>query len=116
MTRAPLVVRTPLAAEDLIGIYRYIALRSSRSAEKVLYERDGQFRLLAERPRIGRARPDLRPELRLWPHRTYIVLYRAIEGGIEIIRVVHGARDLVSVLAERLPLESERGETEGEMP
>ena len=110
------VIRTPLAADDLIEIYQFYAGRSHRSGEKVLLSLNRQFNLLAEHPRIGRARPDLRPELRSWPHRSYIVLYRAVDGGVEIIRVVHGARDLVAVLAEGSPTESELGETEGEMP
>ena len=106
----------PLAIADLDQIATYIRERNRSAAFKLISQFERQFELLSERPRIGRARPDLRPELRSWPHRSYIVLYRAIEGGIEIIRVVHGARDLVAVLAERSPPESERGEMEGEMP
>lgn len=31
---------------------------------------------------------------------NYLIFYRPIEGGIEVVRVIHGARDLPSVLAE----------------
>ncbi|MEQ1612148.1 MAG: type II toxin-antitoxin system RelE/ParE family toxin [Hyphomicrobiaceae bacterium] len=95
------IIRTPRAAEDLIEIYSYIGQHSTRSAESMLLALARQFELLAERPRIGRARPDLRPELRSWPHRSYVILYRTTETGVEIVRVVHGARDLTALLAEQ---------------
>ncbi len=94
------VVRTPLAAEDLIEIYHYITAHSPRAAETLLYGLDGEFRLLAERPGIGRARPELRPELRSWSHGSYVILYRIVDAGVEIVRVIHGARDLAAVLNE----------------
>jgi toxin ParE1/3/4 len=43
---------------------------------------------------IGRARPELRPDLRSFPYGAYLILYRAIDDGAEIVRVVHAARNL----------------------
>jgi toxin ParE1/3/4 len=43
---------------------------------------------------IGRARPELRPDLRSFPFGAYLILYRAIDDGAEIVRVVHVARNL----------------------
>ena len=43
---------------------------------------------------IGRARPELRPDLRSFPFGAYLILYRAIDDGAEIVRVVHAARNL----------------------
>jgi toxin ParE1/3/4 len=43
---------------------------------------------------IGRARPELRPDLRSFPYGAYLILYRAIDDGVEIVRVVHAARNL----------------------
>jgi plasmid stabilization system protein ParE len=40
------------------------------------------------------ARPDIAPNLRYLPVRRYLILYRETAGGIEIVRVVHGARDV----------------------
>ena len=101
---------SPLSVRDLDEIGSYVGDRSVRAAIRLIDAFQRQFELLSERPRIGRARPDLRPELRSWPHGSYIVLYRVIEGGVEIVRVVHGARDLVSVLNEESPGNGEQGE------
>lgn len=43
---------------------------------------------------IGRARPELRPDLRSLPFGAYLILYRVIDDGAEIVRVVHAARNL----------------------
>jgi toxin ParE1/3/4 len=43
---------------------------------------------------IGRARPELREDLRSFPYSAYLVLYRVIDDGVEIVRVVHAARNL----------------------
>jgi toxin ParE1/3/4 len=43
---------------------------------------------------MGRARPELRPDLRSFPCGAYLILYRAVDDGVEIVRVVHGARNL----------------------
>jgi toxin ParE1/3/4 len=37
------------------------------------------------------------PDLHFWPitrYRNFLVLYRPIAGGAEIVRVIHGARDI----------------------
>jgi toxin ParE1/3/4 len=94
---------SPLSAGDLDQIATYLSERSQRAAYRLIEAFERQFELLAERPRIGRARPELRPELRSWPHRSYVILYRAIDDGVEIVRVVHGARDLAALLAEPPP-------------
>ena len=43
---------------------------------------------------MGRARPELRADLRSLPFGAYLILYRVVEDGVEIIRVVHAARNL----------------------
>ena len=49
---------------------------------------------LAENPRMGPARPDLHPDLRYFTVGPYLILYRETKTGIEVVRVVHGARHL----------------------
>ena len=41
--------------------------------------------------------PDIAPELRYHPIGHYLLLYRIVSGGIEVVRVVHGARDLLNL-------------------
>lgn len=47
-------------------------------------------------PRIGRSREDLVPRLRSFPLGDYIIYYRPIEEGVEVIRVFQGNRDIES--------------------
>ena len=49
---------------------------------------------------LGPARPDIAPDLRYFPVRRYLILYRQITDGIEIVRVVHGARDVPTLMAD----------------
>ena len=53
--------------------------------------------MLAEMPESGRQREKLAPELRSFAVGNYVIFYRPIENGVEIVRVLHGARDLPPV-------------------
>ena len=58
---------------------------------------------LALTPRLGRVVPEFsRPDLREVIFRGYRMVYRLTEADLTILRVVHGARDLRS-LVEREP-------------
>jgi len=46
---------------------------------------------LSENPKLGRARPDIAPELRYFPVGSYLIFYREVPEGVEIVRVLHGA-------------------------
>src|SRR4051812_4916532 len=46
---------------------------------------------------LGRARPELRPDIRSFPFRNYIILLRYIEKTIEIINVIESHRDLDAI-------------------
>lgn len=60
------------------------------------------FELLAEHPRIGRPRRDLakRP-VRTWAVRPFVIVYRDTDP-VQVLRVMHGARDTSAVLAAEL--------------
>jgi toxin ParE1/3/4 len=53
-----------------------------------------RFVKLANLPDLGRLRRDLAPHLRSHPIGRYVIFYRSTNHGIEIVRVLHGARDL----------------------
>lgn len=53
-----------------------------------------KFDSLAATPGLGRVRSELSPWLRILPVGNYLVIYQPIETGVEIVRVLHGARDL----------------------
>lgn len=54
--------------------------------------KDGRF------PSIGQNRDDLRPGLRCFVVSPFIVLYRPVEGTIEVLGILHGARDIGSII------------------
>jgi len=50
--------------------------------------------LLADNPGLGRARDELRPGLRSFSAGRFLIFYRPLDNGIQVVRVVHGARDI----------------------
>jgi toxin ParE1/3/4 len=84
--------RRPRAEADLLEIWLYVAQDSVSAADRLLDRIEAQCRLLADNPRLGRARPEIAPDARAWVVGRYLVLYREQNDGIEVVRVVHGAR------------------------
>ncbi len=97
MGRYP-IVRSPAADEDLIGIWGHIA-RESRAAADRVYDRIVERIFdLADFSDIGPTRPEVAEDLRSLLVMNYIILYRVEPDRVLIVRVVHGARDLTSLL------------------
>jgi toxin ParE1/3/4 len=86
--------RTAQAEEDLIEIWIYIAQDNPGAADRVLDDIEERFHALADNPLMGRLRPDIAPELRYFSAGKYLILYRTVPDGVQIVRVIHGARDL----------------------
>jgi toxin ParE1/3/4 len=99
------VIQTPRAEVDLIEHYARIALDKLDPALRFLKVAEETFELIARMPRIGRKWESDTPRLvglRVYPlprsYRSYLVFYRILDDGIEVVRVLHGARDIESVL------------------
>ncbi len=92
------------ARRDLAQIYTYIEQRSANTAvaERFVRQLNEQCRRLARLPgTLGRARPELRPDLRSAPFKGYVVFFRYIDDDIlEVVHIVEGHRDIGSVFAE----------------
>ncbi len=86
------VLRKPQAEADLIELWTYIAQDSLTSADKLLDKIVEKSQPLAQSTFIDKARDELGPKIRSFPIGNYVLFYQAIEDGIEIIRVLHGAR------------------------
>jgi toxin ParE1/3/4 len=85
---------SPQAKVKLEEIGDHIAEDSPGDAKRFIERLTRKFETLGRHPLIGRARPDLRPDLRSFPYGAYVILYRAIDDGVEVVRVVHAARNL----------------------
>ncbi|WP_299440442.1 type II toxin-antitoxin system RelE/ParE family toxin [uncultured Rhodospira sp.] len=88
------VVFTRQAREDLIDIWLQIAEDNPAVADRVLDRLEDAAGHLGAHPQMGAARDDIRPGLRYLINGPYLLLYRLTETGAEIVRAVHGRRDL----------------------
>jgi toxin ParE1/3/4 len=93
----PRLLIKPLAEQDLDGIWDYIAIDNSDRAEKVLRTLYSKMGTLAHNPYIGRERKEIEAGLRSFPVGSYVVFYYPLSDGVEVVRVLHGARDIQDV-------------------
>lgn len=100
------IIRRERVREDLISHFVYIGHDNLDAAERFLDHAEKAFQRLADLPLLGTSRaedfPSL-PGIRVWQipgFENYLVFYRPIEEGVEILRVLHGARDLGMVMGE----------------
>ena len=89
-----LIRRTATSRRDYEAIWDYVAAHNVMAADDLLRTFDEKLRILSDFPGAGPARPELRPRLRSFPVGNYLLFYRPTRGGIELLRVLHGARDL----------------------
>ena len=92
--------RSEAAESDLDDIWSYIAADSPAAADRVILRILAAEDRLAEFPELAAARPEMRPDLRIWPVGAYLMLYRVDRDAVEIVRIVHGARNLGQALDE----------------
>ena len=95
-----IVRKTPAAERDIEDEYVHLALDSRDAGVRFLQRLDATFAMLAEFPGVGHV---WRSKVRgargvrvrtVRGFRKILVLYRRIRGGIEVLRVLHGARDI----------------------
>ena len=93
----PIVLLTAAAKRDLLDIGEYIAQESIAGADAFVAAIGRKCIDIAGAPHSGRAREELATGLRNYPVGNYVVFYRPRENGIEVIRVLSGARDINSI-------------------
>jgi len=84
----------PDARDDLDEIYVYVAEQNAPAADRLIANLIERFRLLATQPFLGQARPDLAEDLRSFVVGNYVIFYRPANDGIDVVRVIHAARDI----------------------
>ncbi|MDJ0591894.1 MAG: type II toxin-antitoxin system RelE/ParE family toxin [Pleurocapsa sp. MO_226.B13] len=87
-------VITDAAQNDLEAIWLYVSVESEAAADQLIDDLIKRFPKLATFPEMGRERTELAANIRGFPVGRYVVFYRSIDDGIEIVRVLHGARDI----------------------
>ena len=91
----PVVRKTLQARQDLREIWRYLDREASEGiANRELRWIQKVADRLAAMPQAAPARPELGPDIRFRPIGSYNLYFRPTADGIQIVRVLHGARDI----------------------
>lgn len=94
---------SPWAVDDLDGIWLYFAQFDHDNADKFISELFEVFGMLARNPVAGRLRSDIEPDLRSFPKVNYSIFYYPTAVGVRIMRILHSARDIETILENDLP-------------
>jgi toxin ParE1/3/4 len=96
--------RTKQLRQDLIEIYRYIHERDPQAADKVFEAIERNIKALLETPGVGHRWDSSHPRLEgmrvavVAPYRNYLIFFRAFPNGVEVYRLIHGARALEQIV------------------
>lgn len=91
------------ANRDLEEIFVFIGERDLDTGLDFLFAAEQTFELLAKMPLIGsprRFRSSRLRNLRQFPvksYEDYLIFYRPTDDGIEVLRVLHGRRDIEAI-------------------
>jgi toxin ParE1/3/4 len=84
------------AEEDLDEIYDFIGVqnKSPAAADAFIDSIRRACEPYARQPLMGESRNEFGPDIRGFSHtRNYIVIYRVLDDGIDVLRVIHTARN-----------------------
>jgi toxin ParE1/3/4 len=98
----PRLILSPEARRDLRAIRDHIAKDDPRAARRVVTRLRDMARMLSGAIAMGRARPELGADIRSFVADRYVLFYRPLSdpAGIQLIRVLHGARDVDAIFSE----------------
>ncbi len=89
------------ASRDLEAILDYIAEQNSIDrSEAFLKQVNAKCQRLTQFPAMGRQRDELATGVRSLPLGKYLLIYREIEAGVEMLRIVSGYQDLESLFED----------------
>lgn len=98
--------KRPQVIRDLIDIATYIANIDLDQSDRFLQSAEATFQNLAKMPGVGKRCQFYSPQLKnirqvgVKNFKSYLVFYLASDCSIEIIRVIHGSRNLESLITE----------------
>ncbi len=98
------VSKRPQVIQDLIGLATYIAEDNLDASDLFLQATEETFKQLGKIPQMGKLSQFFNQNLAgirqqaIKGFRKYLIFYRSTDEGIEILRVIHGVRDLEAIL------------------
>lgn len=89
------IVFTANAEKDVDEVIDFISIDSPAAAENMAGRIEQSIRLLAERPHLGRPAPETgQTGMRRLSVPPYVIFYFVSETALEVVRILHGARQL----------------------
>ena len=88
------IVKSPQFERDITDIWDHIAQHNPAAADRVVMAIEESIELLGEFPGIGTPCPHLAAGLRRTLWREYLIYYRVRENKVEIVRALHGRRNI----------------------
>ena len=98
------IIKRPQVITDLSELANYIAVDNLEAAENFLLAAQETFQILAKMPMMGSLCKFELPEIyqvRFWRIKGFpkhLIFYLPLSDGVEIIRVIHGTRNLEAIL------------------
>ena len=95
----PRITKRAIVDQDLIEIWLYTCNDwGERQADKYLDELNDALQLLAEQPLLCRERYEIDPPVRIHHHGHHLIVYLALDDGINVVRVLHENMEIDSHL------------------
>ncbi len=88
------VRQTILAREDLLSIWVDVAREHPAAADRIYDRLAAKMMILVRYPQAGPVRRDIAAGARLLVEPPYLTLYRQIPDGVQVVRLLHGARNI----------------------
>jgi toxin ParE1/3/4 len=88
---------TRRARRDLLEIWEWIASDNPSIADRVYDAIEVRCGSLRSRPQLGRPRPEVGEGARSLVIKRWIAFYRIVGDGVQVVRIVDGARDLTKL-------------------
>jgi toxin ParE1/3/4 len=84
---------------DLHNIWSYVAQSDAEAAGRLVKEIIRRFGFLRDHPLMGRQQDHLLINLRILNFKNYLIFYEPFEDHVDILRILHGARDVEAIFA-----------------
>jgi toxin ParE1/3/4 len=92
------LVWSPASETDLLQLWSYLATQASiAAADEQIRKIRQSCEVLRDWPLSGPARDALIPGMRSVAVTPYVVFYRVAEDAVEVVRVLHGRRDIEAI-------------------
>ena len=81
-----------------MDIWLFVASRNSKAIADRIYDRiEEACRRLAHFPQLGPVRPEIAEDARAFVIERWLALYRLVDDGAQVVRIVDGSRDLTKL-------------------